>query len=395
MKSYGKFFFGTYILTYAAIGALFPLVAQYLHGMGFTGVQIGVITASSTAIGIFSNSYIGGIYHKMKGNKNIILFLCLFTALLSLFLMMAKSFWIFLLIYGLVFFFENPVFPLIDSTVVEVDYSFGVARKWGCVGFALGVGLTGIVADKLGLITIFPIFSALFMLTALLVWYFQKGRVPLEEEGEEPAHGHKTGDYKKLLGNGKYMALLFSAFFFVGPALSHNTYFSFLWIEAGGTIAGMGIVLLLMAISEAPFMGWTDKISDILTTERAILIAMSISALRFLWYSTDPPYQAIAGAFLLQGIANGIGIVEFVKYISKLVGNEMISLAIPFFTALSSNCGAITCQLIGGIIVESYGGGGVYMFYGTLNLLGIGIYLLFGLHKPGRRPVSPSPPDLI
>jgi PPP family 3-phenylpropionic acid transporter len=238
--------------------------------------------------------------------------------------------------------------------------------------------------------SIFPIFAGLFMMTSLLIWRFQKTISPLQAKDTEDNEisSNKAGEYKKLLKNGKYMALLLSAFFFVGPALSHNTYFSFLYIETGGTIAGMGIVLLLMAISEAPIMAWTEKISAVLTTERVILIAMLVSAMRFLWYSTDPPHQAIAATFFLQGIANGIGIVEFVKYISKLAGTELISLAIPLFTALSSNCGAITCQLFGGIIVEGSGGWGVYLFYGILNLVGIIIYMAFGLHRPVLAPAA-------
>ncbi len=59
----------------------------------------------------------------------------------------------------------------------------------------------------------------------------------------------------------------------------------------------------------------------------------------------------------------------------------MISLGIPLFTALSSNCGTIICQLAGGIIMEQYGGCGVYLLYGIFNCCGIILYLFFGLHK--------------
>ena len=82
MKTHASYFSGFYIFSYAAIGALFPLIAQYLHGIGFSGSQIGVITASSTAIGILSNSFWGGIYHRMHRSKKLILLLCVITAVL-------------------------------------------------------------------------------------------------------------------------------------------------------------------------------------------------------------------------------------------------------------------------------------------------------------------------
>ncbi|NLT48472.1 MAG: MFS transporter [Clostridiales bacterium] len=390
MKSRARYLSGMYIFSYAAIGALFPLIAQYLSGIGFSGSQIGIITSSSTAIGILSNSFWGGIYHRRRRTKKLIQLLCVATALLSLLMMTVGKFWIFLLLYIIVFFFENPVYPLIDSTIIEVNYPFGTIRKWGAVGFALGIGVAGAVADRFGLLSIFPMFAAFFLLTALLIGiylkreraYNQGGWIPQSsEEWDKLKESKKEGSYKDLLHNGKYMALIFSAFFFVGPALSHNTYFSFLYIEVGGTIAGMGIVLLLMVISEAPFMAWSERISSALTMERAILLAMAVSAFRFLWYSTNPSVEFLAATFMLQGIANGIGIVEITKYVAKLAGPAMISLAIPLYTAISSNCGAITCQFFGGIIVESYGGRGVYLFYGLLNLVGVLIYLLFGLYK--------------
>ncbi len=397
MRHYRRIFPALYICSFGAIGALFPLIAQHLSKIGFSGGQIGLITSASTAIGIISNSFWGKIYHSRQNDKLIIMFLCVLTAIISLFFMIIKSFWIFLCLYILVFFFENPIFPLLDSTVMEVDYPFGIARKWGAVGFAFGIGVAGVVVDHFGLIWIFPMFAVFFLLTGLLLLSFLRIQNKLSiidyqkvTCGKDQAHkGSKSksdykgkeGSYRDLLLNKKYMALLLSAFFFNGPALAHNTYFSFLYIDAGGTIAGMGIVLLLMVLSEAPVMAVADRISSLLTMEKAIVLAMTISALRFLWYSTNPAPVLIAATFILQGLANGIVLVEIVKYTGKLVGTSMLSLAIPLLTALSSNCGTIVCQFLGGIIVESFGGTGVYLFYGIFNLIGILTYLFSGLHR--------------
>jgi PPP family 3-phenylpropionic acid transporter len=223
MKSYVSFYSGIYIFTYAAIGALFPLIAQYLHDIGFSGSQIGVITASSTAIGIFSNSLLGGIYHRRQRSKKLILLLCVLTAILSLLLMAAEQFWMFLLLYIIVFFFENPVYPLIDSTIMEVNYPFGAARKWGAVGFALGIGVAGMIADQFGLISIFPMFAGFFLLTALLIGFHLARRKDAPHraasilsnlKAEEPCKETEAeGCYKDLLRNRKYTALLLSAFF--------------------------------------------------------------------------------------------------------------------------------------------------------------------------------------
>ena len=395
-------FTALYTSAYASLGALFPLIGQYLSGIGFSGGQIGVVTASATAMGILANPFWGGIYHRKGRNKKLIFILCVVTAILALPLLAMKQYALFLPLYMLVFFFENPVFPLLDATTIEANYPFGSARKWGAVGYALGVGVAGTVSDAFGLATVFPMFSLFFLTTALILMIYARSRRNLPtalsfekqplpggedllaeeriaEEIGESMEG--KGHFRDLLANRPYIALLFSTFFVCGPSFAHNIYFSFLYIGQGGTIAGMGIAMLLMALSEAPFMAWTARISARFSQERMILIAMSVSALRYFWYSTGPSTELLVGTFFVQGFVNGIILVEVVKYIAKLVGPEMVSLAIPLYTALSSNCGTIICQLLGGIIVENHGGTGVYFFYAIFNVVGILVYLAAGLQK--------------
>ena len=385
-------FSALYTVSFASIGVFFPLVAQYLAQLGFSGLEIGVITASSTAVGILANPIWGGLYHRLGNNKKLIMFLCIMTSFLVLFLWPVTTFFSFLLIYVTAFFFENPIFPLIDATTLEAKYPFGVARKWGAVGFASGIGIGGVVADWFGLRAIIPALSGFFLLTVFLLaalarekHYFPEanGKDTSSSKGKE-RRGNLKEHYRQLLRNKGYLGILASIFFYMGPSMAHNTYFSFLFLDVGGSVSGMGLALLLMVISEAPFMAWASRFANRFTTERMILFAMILSALRYLWFSTGPGPELLMGTFFLQGFANGIILVEVVKYISKVVRADLLSLAIPLYTAIAANASTITCQLIGGVLVESFGGQGVYLFYGAYNLIGVLIYLLFGLHKSKR-----------
>ena len=180
------------------------------------------------------------------------------------------------------------------------------------------------------------------------------------------------------------MALLFSAFFICGTNVANNSYFGFLYKDVGGTIAGIGVALLLMCGGEAPFMAWTDRLSKKFTMERLILISMTISALRYLWYSTGPSPALLIGTFFLQGMVNGIVLVEFVRYISKLVEPAMIGMAMTLYQAVSSNGSSILCQLIGGTILDQFSGVQVYLFFSVYNMIGIVLYVSFGLHHSAK-----------
>ena len=60
-----------YTFTYMAIGSMTPLIGYYLNGLGFSGSQIGVVTATGTAVAVFavliciiaSVSTVSGIKH--------------------------------------------------------------------------------------------------------------------------------------------------------------------------------------------------------------------------------------------------------------------------------------------------------------------------------------------
>lgn len=181
------------------------------------------------------------------------------------------------------------------------------------------------------------------------------------------------------------MALMLSAFFICGTNVAHNTYFGFLYKEVGGSIAGIGIALLLMCLSEAPFMAWVDRLSKKFTLERLILITMIMSAMRFFWFSTGPSPELLIGTFFLQGIINGIVIVDLIQYVAKLVDPIMIGMAMTLYQSLSANCSTILCQLIGGSILDHFGGAKVYLFFGIYNTIGVILYVAFGLYKSGEK----------
>lgn len=371
-------FIGIYIFSFFAIGALFPLLGQYLASLGFDGVQIGIICSSSTAIGIVASPLLGSFYEKRNSSKKVLYALYGLALTLVLMLMFAKNFTPFLVIFILAFFFEGPIRPLNDAMTLNSGHTFGKVRKWGSVGFALGVFIAGILSEKIGLTVIFPMYSAALLATMVFIKSINLKTFDNYASESKPI---KSGNFKILLKNKKYMALIWSAFFIHGTMIAHNTYFGFLFIQVGGTFSGIGLALLLMVGSEVPMMAWSEKLTKIISMEKLILITMFISSARFLWYSTAPSPELLTWTFFTQGIANGILLVMFVKYLSKTVDKSMISSAITLYAAISSNASAILCLFFGGVILKNFSGASVYLFYGLFNLAGICIYMGSGLYK--------------
>lgn len=402
MKKRYYSFVGIYIFTYLAIGMLLPLLGQYLSGIGFSGVQIGIITATGTAIGIGASPFWGYCSHHSKDGTRVVFSLCIITPLIVLCLILLKVYAVFLLGFAVFSFFQTAIMPLSDAMTLQAKAPFGAIRKWGAIGFAAGVFLAGQLAELTSLAVIFPLCAVAYTSAGIIIGRLRyvRRREAIEASEPRPASletakessenrmieekARKHGSYFILFRNKKLMALLFSAFFICGTNVANNTYFGFLYKDVGGTIAGIGVALLLMCGGEAPFMAWTDRLSRKFTMERLILISMTISALRYLWYSTGPSPELLIGTFFLQGMVNGIVLVEFVRYISKLVEPAMIGMAMTLYQAVSSNGSSILCQLIGGTILDQFGGARVYLFFSVYNMIGIVLYVSFGLHRNAK-----------
>lgn len=375
-------FAGLYTFSYMAIGTLTPMIAQYLKYLGFSGSNTGVITSTGTCVAIFAVAFWGKGFNRASKKERIVALLCAGAVVTVTAFTCAKSFIIVTLLFGVLYFFQAPIISLVDAyTVRLVDISsrekdkFGSKRAWGAVGFAVGVFATGVFADKFGTESIFLLYVGAFAITGAVVlligrWY-GSGNERVNKKREV------KGSYGKLLSSGKLCMFIAFTFFMGGTNVANNTYFSFLYIEGGGSLAGTGVALLLMVASEIPFMAFCEKLAEKFTSERILLIAAIISSGRFLLYGIGLPWQALIATFFLQGAVNGIILVEFVRTVSRLAPEGCKSLAVSAYYMIGSNISTILCQFAGGIILDVFGATGVYTFFGLFNLTGVIVYIIF------------------
>lgn len=386
-----------FTLVYGAMGSLAPLIGQYLKGIGFTGTQIGSVTATGTFVSIFAITFWGNVYNHSHNKRRVVAAVYFMAGLAGLSLMGIRQYMIFLLLFGVVYFFQSATLPLLDAMTLENRQPFGQVRKWGAIGYAIAVFLAGKLATQLGNSIIFPMFCIAFMAAICALYLFMgKGKCAydlydcskdeIKIDFQESALQEKgilknKKAYVELLHNKHYILLLIATFFVGGTNIANNTYFSFLYIEAGGTLAGMGGTFLLMVGSEALMMAFVEKIERLITLEKMIVIAMTISAFRYFFYSTGPTSGMLIATCFLQGMVNGVILVEIVKEIGLIVKPHILGIAVSVYHAICSNCSAILCQFVGGVILDRCGATNVYLFFSGLNIIGVILYLAFRLHK--------------
>ena len=385
MKRLASSYAATYTFIYMAMGAFMPLIAQHLQKIGFTGSQIGIIVATGTIVSIFSSTFWGERYSKSTKKHQIVILLCSMTALICFLLAGILEYVVFIIAFGLLYFFQGPMVALMDSLTVEGKQNFGSIRIWGAVGFSIGIFIAGKAIDSFGTLSIFYIYISSFIIGGMILFVIMKKekkanivRVSRNKKNE------KDLGYLFLLKNKYVRRFMLVTFFIGGINIANNTYFSFLYIDGGGTIAGVGIAMFLMVGSEIPFMASYNRLAQLVGIERLILISIIISGIRYFLFSLGLPWWMLICIFFMHGAVNGIVLIAFVRYVASLVTEKYKSLIISLYYIIGSNLSAIFAQVVGGWFLENIGIRGVYLFYAILNLFGIVLYIAFGMYKKQR-----------
>ncbi len=370
-KSYILYFF-----IYFPLGAVCPLIGQYLSSIGFSGTQVGVVTAFGTGAAVIGGMFWGRVYANSSRKRMVIATMFILAAVSALVSLAITGFLAYTMIYGLLYFNQGPSHGLCDSVVMDRKENFPAIRALGAVGYAIAVFICGQLAETMGLRINFVIHAMAFTIAAFIIMSF---REPVNYSKKQ-----ETGEaitIKELFKDKDFVYLLVFSFFALGPTMSNNTYFSFLFIEAGGDIGGVGLAFLLMAGSEAPFMFLVPWLNKRISTEKLIIIGCAAGLLRFALYAMGPSTGVLLGTFFLQGILNGILLVEIVKYFGKIVPPRLASLSVATYYALGNSLPAIVCNLLGGAIMDAAGVRGTYFFFAVLYVISMVLYLTLGLHR--------------
>lgn len=370
-KSYILYFF-----IYFPLGAVCPLIGQYLSSIGFTGTQVGVVTAFGTGAAVIGGMFWGRVYANSSRKRVVIMTMFILAAASALVSLAITGFLAYTLIYGLLYFNQGPSHGLCDSLVMDRKENYPAIRAVGAVGYAVAVFLCGQLGETMGLRINFVIHAIAFMIAGFIIMSFPEpvNYSKKQENGEAIT-------IKELFRDRDFIYLLVFSFFALGPTMSNNTYFSFLFIEAGGDIGGVGLAFLLMAGSEAPFMFLVPWLNKRISTEKLIIIGCVAGLLRFALYAMGPSTGVLLGTFFLQGILNGILLVEIVKYFGKIVPPRLASLSVATYYALGNSFPAIVCNLLGGAIMDAAGVRGTYLFFAALYVISLVLYLSLGLHR--------------
>lgn len=362
---------------YFAIGALYSLLALYLEQIGFTGTQIGLVMSAGSLMLIFSQPFWGIICDKTQRTVGVLKFSLLAAGVLALLLPFVRSYMLFLMLYSLVHFFQGANAPISDTLGInaakKLGLTFGNFRQYGAIGFAIAVFTVSNLSEWVGLWVIFP-FYFLAYLTAALVFR--------QKEVNDPAiRPALIQGLKQLIVLPRFRLILISTFFIFGPVVANNNYYSLLFEHVGGSLAGIGLAFLLFSGSEAPFMKLSGSIIQRMGLENTLIFSATVSAIRWIWYSTGPSPNMMLFFFVIQGLSVGLYIVSAAQYVSESALPQLKTTAMTLYASAGIGMGGIFCQFTGGVLLDFGGVLSVYLFFGLSSLAGLSVLLYLRFYE--------------
>lgn len=364
LKYSGLFFF-----TFFGLSAIIPLLANYLKSIGLSGVQIGTIASVGSFITMFSPTIFGFIADKTHHRKLVLQIAMIMAILLSLLLGWTINYTVLLILFSIFYIFQKPLNSLVSGLALQAPLPFGSIRLWGSIGYALAILILGYLSDKFGLKIIFIVFS-IAMSIALIITFL------LKPTTQKESHTSTASDIKQLVRNKTFLLFLCFTFLYGGTIVGNNVYFGLYYQHLGGSLTSLGFALLLITISEAPFMRWTSRWTAKYGVENVLLASSIVLSLRWLWYATGPSIQAIIVGFLIQGFAYGTFIIATAEFIKQSVPKSLHLTTMALYASVSIGLGGMVTSYVSGYLLDYYSPTSLYILYSIFTALSI-FFILF------------------
>ena len=352
--------------------------------------QRGALIAAVSLVSVFAQPFWGTVGDRSKSRARTIRLQCLGAAVSVLLFPLAGSQFGILLAFTCAFSaFYTSIQPMGDSVILESlqqrDQPFGPIRWCGCVSFAVASMLFGYLVDGGGRERWILWFTAgLLAATCLSTW-------TLPQTGGAQKAGSKLS-MLTLLKNRELMLLIaltmplqLTMGYFYGFFSTHFTSLP------GGSESLLGWCYLISALSETPFLLFSDKLFRKFGAGRLMLASAALLTLRWvLLAATDSvPINMVSQA--LHGGGFIVITVSTAKYISLTVPAELRSSGQMLLAVTGFGIARVAGNFLGGLAAMRMGEGNVFWFCAALTLLTLLVFAPYYLRKPPLNGETPAP----
>lgn len=339
-----------YFLYFGVLGVFLPYFNLYCYHLGFTGFQIGTLSAVRSVTGAFFPLLWGLLADRFNCRRPIYIGCNIISMIIWSFYFHTTNFWAMLIIavfYGI---FYAPIISFLEAATMDAlgtaKSQYGRIRLWGSLSFILavmGIGkLTDLYTTRIILICIF---TGSLLQSACSVAIPGSGKAPLPATRPESP--------KFLTRN--MVAFLICGFLML---VSHSTYYAFFSIHMetiGCSKSTIGLAWGIAVVAEIIVMFNSEKFFRRFTLETVLFYSFIITALRWLALFAFASPVVIMLSQIAHAISYGTFHMASILYMDRLSPEKAKTLGQAINNAVTYGLGLMVGFFISGALYETTG----------------------------------------
>jgi len=353
-----------YFLYFGVMGVFLPYFNLHCYHLGFSGFEIGVISAVRAGVMIFASVLWGKLADRLGLRHSIYLF-CSFASM-SVWggYFFVKGFSVFLLVTIVYTIFYAPIIGFLEAITMESlgrqRDRYGRVRVWGSFSFLFMVIVTGKLTDRFQMDLIIPL-----ILFGLMIQSLFAVKLPRPKSSSP-----KTAASGRPFFNRRLVYFLICAFLML---VSHGTYYGYFSIHIenlGYSRTFIGLCWAVAVGAETVAMVFSPKLFRQVSLEKVLFWSLVSACLRWvlLFRITSP--MALLFSQVLHAMTYGTFHMAGILYIDSLMPPESKTTGQTLNNAVTYGLGMMVGFVVNGYFYEKTGVFNLFFISGIMAFLG-------------------------
>jgi len=373
-----------YLTNFAVLGIYLPYFNLFLEDIGFSGAQIGLVSALMPLSTLIMPAVGGAVADRLGQRRAIILMSTALATAAFAALLQARAFGSVAAVVALFALLRAPALPLVEATAVELAAGggppYGRMRAWGSMAFIVAALAGGPLLAGRGDAFAVPLILGLLVLNTA-------SAIRLPADAPRPAGPPPAGTMRRIL-----MApgtLLFLAAGALSQA-AHGPYYVFYSIhleKAGYTATSIGLLWGWAVACEVLVMVQMARVLARVPASLVMIGSLLIAALRWWICSTSVSPAAMIAAQAMHAATYAAFHVAAVTHTHRLFGGPLGASGQGIYGAATYGLGNVLGMVLSGWLLETiplprlFGWAAWVAIAGAVLLAGA----LLGRPRPGPR----------
>jgi PPP family 3-phenylpropionic acid transporter len=339
-----------YFIYFGVLGVFLPYFNLYCYRIGFSGWEIGVLSAVRSVVLVLFPLLWGALADRLKLRKPIYILCNVISTVIWIALLFTTDFTLMLLIMICYAVFYAPIISFLEAFTMDVlggeKKSYGRLRAWGSISFIAVVLVLGKLIEVVGI----EIIVVLILGGSALMSLISTG-VPrlVSRPGKRIVHGRVRFTDPRLV------LFLTCAFLML---VSHGAYYGFFSIHLenlGYSSAFIGICWALASGAEITVMIQSERIFNRFPLERVLIFSFLAAAARWLvlfWVDSGALILLSQG---LHALTYGCFHMASILYIDRMAPEDAKTLGQAVNNALTYGLGLMVGFFLNGYLYEITG----------------------------------------